>query len=152
MQRMIFVNLPVADLDAARAFYAGLGFSFNDTFSNDSCAYVSIEDNIAIMLLTKERFSDFVTGEISDAHTSTEALVCLSAESRDEVDSLYRKAIDSGGKPWLPVQDLGFMYGHSFQDPDGHVLEVMWMDPAAVASGVCEDGAHDHEGASAAAR
>ena len=139
MQRMVFINLPVADVSVARDFYTGLGFSINETFSDANTASVVIEDNIVIMLLTKPRFADFVNGEIADAHTSTEVLVALSAGSRDEVDDLHRKALASGGKPWREAQDLGFMYGQSFTDPDGHVLEVVWMDQAAAQAGPPHD-------------
>ena len=135
--RMIFVNLPVKDLDAAKRFYAGLGFQLNAQFSNDEAASFVIEENIVAMLLTEARFRDFITGDIADTSKGKEALICLSAGSRAEVDETLAKALASGGKAWMPAQDHGFMYGVSFQDPDGHVWEVMWMDPAAV-----EQGAH----------
>lgn len=130
---MIFVNLPVNDRDRAKAFYEALGFRFNEQFSDDRCASFWIEENIAVMLLTRDRFADFVSGQVGDPSQATAVLNCLSAGSRQEVDDLVGTAIAAGGKPWLPAQDHGFMYGSSFADPDGNVWEVMWMDPAAVA-------------------
>ncbi len=130
--RRIFVNLPIADRDRAKAFYDALGFRFNEQFSDDRCASFVIEENIAVMLLTRDRFADFVTGEVGDPSQATSFLNCLSAGSRQEVDDLMAAAIAAGGKPWQPPQDHGFMYGSSFADPDGNVWEVMWMDPAAV--------------------
>ncbi|MGY1717441.1 MULTISPECIES: VOC family protein [unclassified Blastococcus] len=129
---MIFVNLPVADRDRADAFYGALGFRRNDQFSDDRCVSYAIEENIHVMLLTRERFADFVTGEVGDPAQATSVLTCLSAGSREEVDRLVADAIAAGGKPWLPAQDHGAMYGASFADPDGNVWEVMWMDPAVV--------------------
>lgn len=130
--RMIFVNLPVKDLEASRAFFGALGFSFNPNFSDADAACMVVADNIFVMLLTEPRFRDFITGAISDAHAATEVLTCLSAGSRAEIDDLLAKALAAGAKPWKPAQDHGFMYGASFQDLDGHVWELMWMDPAAV--------------------
>ena len=132
MNRMIFVNLPVTDLATARAFYTGLGFSVNEQFSDDNCACIVISDTIFVMLLVQDRFRDFVRGDISDAQASTEVINCLSAESRDEVDSLVERALAGGGKPWLDKMVEGPMYGHSFTDPDGHVWEVLHMDMASV--------------------
>jgi uncharacterized protein len=132
--RMIFVNLPVADLDRAKAFYAGLGFGFNEQFSDDRTASVVISEHIVVMLLTRERFADFVpgTGVVGDPAQATTVLNALSVDSRQEADDLLARALASGGKPWQPAQDHGFMYGTSFADPDGHVWETVWMDPAAV--------------------
>ena len=130
--RMIFVNLPVKDVQASRRFFAALGFSFNEQFSSDDTASVVIEENIVVMLLQEARFRDFIVGDISDTTKGKEVLTCLSCASREEVTALTDKALAAGGKPWKEPQDHGFMYGQSFQDPDGHVWEVMWMDPAAV--------------------
>ncbi|RBY79738.1 VOC family protein [Blastococcus sp. TF02A-26] len=126
--RMVFLNLPVSDLAASRAFYAGLGFSFDEQFSDEQTTSVVIDENIVVMLLTHERFADFVTGPIGDPASATTQLTALSAGSREEVDELLARALASGGKPWKPAQDHGFMYGVSFADPDGHVWEVVWMD------------------------
>jgi len=132
--RMIFVNLPVQDLAASKAFFAALGFSFNEAFSDDNCAYVVIEENIGVMLQTHDRFRDFITGEIGDPARGVEVLNCLSADSRAEVEDLMAKALAAGARPWKPAIDYGSMYGVSFQDLDGHVWEVMWMAPEAVAN------------------
>ena len=129
--RTIFVNLPVQDVAAARAFWGALGFGFNETFSSEANVCVVLEENVCAMLLAPERFADFVNGEIADAHRTTEVLLALSASSRDEVDDLLAKALDNGAKPWKPVMDAGPMYGASFQDPDGHVWELVFMDLSA---------------------
>ena len=133
MQRMIFVNLPVTDLEASRAFYAALGFSFNDQFSDDRTTYVVVEDNIALMLLTRPRFEEFLAGPIGDPQAATSVLVALSAEDREGVDRLADAALAHGGSPWKEPTEYGdHMYGRSFRDPSGNVLEVMWMDVAAM--------------------
>jgi predicted lactoylglutathione lyase len=129
--RMIFVNLPVVDLDRAKAFYAALGFGFNEQFSDDKTASVVISDHIVVMLLTRDRFADFVPGAVGDPARATTVLNALSVDSREEADDLLARALGAGGKPWRPAQDHGFMYGTSFADPDGHVWETVWMDPAA---------------------
>lgn len=130
--RSIFVNLPVKNLDASKAFFAALGFTFNAQFTDEAAACMVIEENIYAMLLTEPRFGDFITGPISDAHKATEVLLCLSAESREDVDAILAKAFAAGAKPWKPVTDMGVMYGGTFQDLDGHVWEPMWIDPAMV--------------------
>ena len=131
--RWIFVNLPVSDLAAAKAFYGGLGFGFNEQFSDERTASVVVADNIVVMLLTRDRFADFVPegAEVGDPAKATTVLNALSAASRQEADDLLARALASGGRPWQPAQDHGYMYGVSFTDPDGHVWEVVWMDPAA---------------------
>jgi predicted lactoylglutathione lyase len=130
---MIFVNLPVADLARAKAFYAGLGFAFNEQFSDERTASVVISDQIVAMLLTRDRFADFVPGgAVGDPAGPRTVINALSVESREEADDMLARALASGGKPWQPAQDHGFMYGTSFTDPDGHVWETMWMDPSAV--------------------
>ena len=130
--RTLFVNLPVTDLARADAFYGALGFRRNDRFSDDKAVSYVVEENIVVMLLTRERFADFVPGRVGDPAEATSVITCLSAADRDEVDRLVSTAIASGGKPWMPAQDHGFMYGSSFADPDGNVWEAMWMDPAAL--------------------
>ncbi len=130
---MVFLNLPVQDIAASRAFYAGLGFSFDEKFSDERTASVVVDENIVVMLLSRDRFADFVTGPVGDPAAATTQLTALSAGSREEADDMLARALASGGKPWKPAQDHGFMYGVSFTDPDGHVWEVMWMDPAHVA-------------------
>jgi uncharacterized protein len=126
--RMIFVNLPVKDLKATTNFFTGLGFEFNPQFSDDTAACMVVDQNIFVMLLAEERFRDFINGEISDAATATEVLTCLSADSKQYVDETIAKAIAAGGKPWKPTFEEGPMYGGSFQDLDGHVWELMYME------------------------
>jgi predicted lactoylglutathione lyase len=125
---MIFVNLPVKDVQRSRAFFSALGFTFNEQFSDENSACMVIDENIFAMLLVESYFKTFITGEISDANKATEVLVALSASSREEVDDLLAKAFAAGARPWRPVSDLGFMYGASFQDLDGHVWELAYMD------------------------
>jgi predicted lactoylglutathione lyase len=132
MNRMIFVNLPVSDLAASRAFYTGLGFSVNEMFSDDAAVSIVVSDTIVIMLLTRERFGDFVTGPVGDPRAATTSISCLSADSPQEVDDLVSRALASGGGEWLPRMHEGPMYGHSFTDPDGHVWEVLHMDLGAI--------------------
>lgn len=131
-QQMIFVNLPVNDLDASKAFFTELGYTINPQFSDEKAASVVISDTIIAMLLTKPFYATFTKKEIADATKTSEVLVCLSAESRDKVDELVGRAIAAGGTETGPTQDHGFMYGRAFDDLDGHTWEVMWMDPAAV--------------------
>ncbi|MFD7718620.1 VOC family protein [Streptomyces sp. NPDC059814] len=132
MPQMIFVNLPVKDLETTKGFFGKLGFSFNPQFSDENTACLVISDTIFAMLMTEPRFKDFTKKEIADASKTTEVLLALSAESREKVDELADAALAAGGSPANEPQDLGFMYGRSFQDPDHHIWEVMWMDPAAV--------------------
>lgn len=131
-QQMIFVNLAVNDLDTSKKFFTELGYTINKQFSDENCASVVISDTIVVMLMAKPRFSEFTSKQIADTSTTVEALLCLSAESRDKVDELADKALASGGSPAGEAQDHGMMYGRSFFDPDGHHWEVMWMDPAAI--------------------
>ncbi|MBC5764679.1 VOC family protein [Ramlibacter albus] len=132
MPRQIFINLPVKDLPRSKAFFESLGFGFNPQFTNEQGACMVINDGASYaMLLVEPFFQGFTKKPISDAKKNTEVLICLSCESREEVDELVRKAIAAGGSAPNPVQDHGFMYGHGFEDLDGHVWEVMWMDPNA---------------------
>ncbi|MET9510854.1 VOC family protein [Streptomyces flavidovirens] len=135
MPQMIFVNLPVKDLDTTKAFFGKLGFSFNPQFSDDKTACLVISDTIFAMLLTEPRFKEFTKKEIADTSRTTEVLLALSAESREKVDEMADTALASGGSPANEPLDHGFMYGRSFQDPDGHTWEVIWMDPSAVEGG-----------------
>jgi predicted lactoylglutathione lyase len=132
MHKQIFVNLPVKNLARSRAFFSSLGFEFNPQFSNDDGACMIIGENIFAMLLTEPFFRGFTTKPIADAREATEVLTCLSCESRDEVDALVAKAIAAGGRAPNPKQDHGFMYGHGFEDLDGHLWELAWMDQAAL--------------------
>lgn len=130
--RMIFINLPVTDLGRAKTFYGGLGFGFDEQFSDENAASVVISEQITVMLLTRDRFADFVPGgSVGDPAQATSVINALSADSREEADDMLARALASGGKPWQPAQDHGFMYGTSFTDPDGNVWETMWMDRSA---------------------
>ncbi len=133
--RLMFVNLPVADLAASQEFYAALGFEFDPKFTDDSCACMVVSPQAYVMLLDRTRFADFTHKPVADAHATTEAIVCVSAESRDEVDSLADTALRAGASPANDPMDHGFMYGRSFNDPDGHLWEVMWMSQEAVEAG-----------------
>jgi predicted lactoylglutathione lyase len=132
MARKIFVNLPIKDMERAKAFFSALGFSFNPQFTNEQGACMVITDDIYAMLLVEPFFQTFTRKPVADATKGTEVLVCLSCESRDEVDALVRKAVAAGARTPNAPQDHGFMYGHGFEDLDGHLWELMWMDPAAV--------------------
>ncbi|MET9619259.1 VOC family protein [Streptomyces sp. NPDC006464] len=134
MPQMIFVNLPVKDLEASKSFWTELGYSFNPQFSDDTTACLVISDTIFAMLLTEPRFKEFTAPgkEIVDATKSSEVLIALSAESREKVDELADGALAAGGSPAKDPIDYGTMYGRSFSDVDGHHWEVVWMDPAVV--------------------
>ncbi|MFN0074045.1 MAG: VOC family protein [Chloroflexota bacterium] len=129
--RKIFVNLPVKDLKAAMGFFSELGFTYHPDYTGDDGACMIVDENIFVMLVTEPRFKDFINNDISDATRATEVLTCLSAESREEVDDLVAKALAAGGTAWKPKMDYGTMYGGSFQDLDGHVWELMFMEPAS---------------------
>ena len=129
MSRMIFVNLPVRDLPRSKTFFGELGFSFEPKFTNEAAACMIVDKNIFVMLLTEPFFKGFIKKEIADATKQTEVLVCLSCESRAEVDGTVAKAVAAGGKIPREPQDLGFMYGHAFEDPDGHIWELAYMAP-----------------------
>jgi hypothetical protein len=134
MATAIFVNLPVSDVERAKAFFTALGYTINPQFSDENSAAVVFSDTIYAMLLGESRFKDFTPRPVADARTSTEAIIALGAESREKVDEIADAALANGGSAVMDPQDHGFMYGRSFADPDGHIWEVMWMDPA-VASG-----------------
>ena len=133
MPRMIFVNLPVADLQNSIAFYRAIGAEQNQQFSDATAAMMVFSDTIHVMLLTHDKYRQFTSKRIADAHETSEVLICLSADSRDAVDEIVGKAEATGVRlDPTPKQDFGFMYGRSFEDPDGHIWEVMWMDVAAM--------------------
>ena len=127
MARQIFVNLPIADMARSQRFFRALGFDFNPQFTNEQGACMVISDSIFAMLLVKPFFKTFIDTEIADATRTTEVLVCLSCENREEVDALVRKAVAAGGRAHRQPQDHGFMYSHGFTDPDGHVWELVHM-------------------------
>lgn len=134
--RMLFVNLSVKDLEASKAFFAKLGFTFDPKFTDENAACMIVAENAAyFMLLTEAFFARFSTRAICDRATHTEALYALMGGSRDDVDRMVETALEAGGKAAMPPQDLGFMYSRSFYDLDGHHWEVGWMDPKAAAEG-----------------
>ncbi|WP_332855101.1 VOC family protein [Duganella sp. S19_KUP01_CR8] len=130
MATNIFVNLPVRDLAASVRFFTHLGYSFNQQYTDDSATCMIVAENIFVMLLVEERFKGFTPKPICDARTSTEVLVCLQVESREQVTSMVNKAIEAGGSAYKEPQDHGFMYGHGYQDLDGHLWEIIYMDSA----------------------
>ena len=129
MAKLIFVNLPVSDLARATAFYQAIGAEKNEQFCDDTASCMVFSETIHVMLLTHDKFRQFTPKKIADAKTSSEVLICISADSREAVDHMVGKAEAAGGgiDPG-PKQDYGCMYGRSFEDPDGHIWEVMWMD------------------------
>ncbi|PWI11148.1 glyoxalase [Streptomyces sp. NWU339] len=131
-QQMIFVNLAVDDLDASKKFFTELGYSINAQFSDENTASVVISDAIVAMLHTKQRYAEFTKKEIADSAKTSEVLLALSSESREQVDELVEKAVAAGGSVSGETQDQGFMYGRAFDDPDGHTWEIVWMDPSVV--------------------
>ncbi|MDQ6477530.1 VOC family protein [Dyadobacter sp. LHD-138] len=132
MATKIFVNLPVKDLNKSVTFFTKLGFSFNAQFTDENATCMVISEDIFVMLLVEPFFKNFTKKEIADARKTTESIICLSAENRAEVDEMVSRALAAGGTAPNEKQDQGYMYGHGFEDIDGHLWEVMWMDPAAV--------------------
>lgn len=134
MSTQIFVNLPVRDLEKSKAFFAALGYANNPQFTDENAACIVISDTIYVMLLVESFFQGFTRKTICDARTHTEAILCLSADTRAGVDALADKALAAGGRETLEAKDYGFMYQRSFQDLDGHQWEVVHMDEAAMPS------------------
>jgi len=130
--RKIFINLPVRDLQKSIEFFTKLGFTFNPHFTDDRCTCMIISEEAYVMLIVEPRFREFTKKQICDTSTSTEALLCISAGSRAEVDELVNKALEIGGTPAMPAQEYSFMYYRTFHDVDGHHWEVMYMDPSAI--------------------
>ena len=136
MTRMIFVNLPVTDLQRSRAFLEALGAVNEPKFTDETAACMTLSDSIHVMILTHEKFSQFTPRPIADANAGSEVLLCLTADSRESVDSTVEQGVRAGGTADpAPKQDYGVMYGRSVADPDGHIWEIMWMDPAAAERG-----------------
>jgi predicted lactoylglutathione lyase len=133
MPRLIFVNLPVSDLARSTAFYQALGAAKDERFCDGATAACLVfSETIHVMLLTHDKFRQFTPKNIANARETSEVLICISADSREAVDATVEKAGAAGGKVDIgPRQDYGFMYGRSFEDPDGHIWEVMWMDVTA---------------------
>ncbi|REG51398.1 hypothetical protein B0G80_7891 [Paraburkholderia sp. BL6669N2] len=135
MHKQIYVNLAVDNLERSKAFFSAIGLSFEPQFTNEQAACLILGDNIYAMLLVKGLFKSFTRKSLCDPKESTEALVGLSCESRAEVDALVAKALAAGGTVPRAPQDYGFMYGHGFEDIDGHIWELIYMDPNARARG-----------------
>lgn len=129
MAQQIFVNLPVKQLNTAVDFFTKLGFSFDPQFTDDNATCMMVGENIFVMLLVQDFFQTFTAKPVADAHQSTEVLVCLALASRQEVDDLVAKAQAAGGRVPNPPKDYGFMYGHGFEDLDGHIWELVYMEP-----------------------
>jgi predicted lactoylglutathione lyase len=133
MATRIFINLPVKDLEKTKEFFFKLGYSFNKQFTDEKAASLVISENIYAMLITEPFFKTFIPDkEIADTGKTKEVLIALSTDSKQQVDELVEKAIAAGGKKFREPEDHGFMYARSFEDLDGHVWEVFWMDPAHI--------------------
>jgi len=135
MSTKIFVNLPVENLDRSVGFFKKLGFSFNQQFTDETAACMVISDDIYAMLLTHAKFKEFTKKQIADSANSTEVILALSAETKEKVTETVKKAVEAGGKEPVEPKDFNFMYQRSFQDLDGHLWEIVWMDPAAIEQG-----------------
>jgi len=136
MAKMLFLNLPVKNLDASKKFYGALGATQNPNFSDDKAACMVFSDTIYVMLLTHARYADFTKRPIGDAKKDSYALICLSADSKDDVNAIVTRGAGAGGQADPnPVQDYGFMFNRTVEDPDGNVWEIMWMDPKAAQDG-----------------
>ncbi|KXP04205.1 VOC family protein [Tsukamurella pseudospumae] len=133
MHKMIFVNLPIADVQRSREFFTAVGYTINENFSDENALAVELGENIAAMLLKTDFFGTFHESTTAEPGVK-ECLIALSAESREEVDEVVNRAVAAGGKEGRS-EDHGFMYGRAFDDPDGHGWEIMWMDPAAAEAG-----------------
>ncbi|MGR7024694.1 VOC family protein [Geodermatophilus sp. URMC 62] len=133
--RTLFVNMPVADLERSKAFFAELGFGYDPVFTDETAACMPVGEHAFVMLLSREKFAEFSTLPIADPTTHALALYCFSVSSREEVDAVSAAALAAGGAEADGAEDFGFMYSRSFFDLDGHGWQVMWMDPAALAQG-----------------
>lgn len=132
MSTKIFVNLPVKDLKQSMAFFRALGWDFNPQFTDETAACLVISEEIYAMLLTHQKFSEFTTKQIADASKTAQVLIALSQDSKDAVHRIVDAAVKAGAKEPRPMQDYGFMIYRSFEDLDGHIWEVLHMDPAHV--------------------
>jgi predicted lactoylglutathione lyase len=125
----LYINLPVENLQTSTAFYEAIGFQMNPDFSNEGASAMIYDDTLSVMLLNPGFYANFIGSKtITDAHTTTEVLNALELDSREAVDTFFDKAITAGGKKTIETYDHGFMYGRDFEDPDGHIWEVFWMD------------------------
>ena len=139
MARKLFVNVAVKDLDRSVDFFTTLGFSFDARLTDESATCMLVGEDAYVMLLVESRFRDFTKKELADSTTQTEAILALSAESREDVDDLAGNALEAGGSPANDPMEMDFMYGRSFYDPDGHLWEVFWMDPSAMEQAAAEE-------------
>ena len=136
MTKTIFINLPVTDLARSMAFYEAVGFTNNPMFTNEQAAAMAWSDEIVVMLLTHDFWKTFTSKAIPNAANTAQVLLCLSQDSKEAVEDIVGKAVAAGGKADpTPTQDMGFMYGRSFEDPDGHIWENAYMDMSAVPEG-----------------
>ena len=141
MSQKIFINLPVSDVPRSTAFYEALDATKNDRFSNETTSGMVISETIHVMLMSHQRWRDFTTKTIPDARTSAQMLLCLMVETREACDAAVDKAVAAGGTADpTPKQDHGFMYGRSYEDPDGHIWEVAWMDLEAMEKAMAQGG------------
>lgn len=132
MNKQIIINLPVKDLDKSKAFFSALGYSFNPQFASESTACMVIADgSIYVMLMAEAFFKTLVDKPVVQARETNEVVICLSCDSREEVDSLVAKAVAAGGRTPHPPEDHGFMYDQGFEDLDGHLWNLVWMAPQA---------------------
>jgi predicted lactoylglutathione lyase len=132
MATSIFVNLPVKDLDASKAFFEALGYTINQQFTDENASSVVLSDSIYVMLLTEAYYSTFTSKQIADARTTSEVQNAIGVDSRGEVDALLERALAAGATEPKPAQDHGFMYSRGFEDLDGHHWDYVWMDPSFV--------------------
>lgn len=135
MATEMFVNLPTSDLERAKAFYTGLGWRINENFTDENAACVIIDEHLYLMILTRDFFATFTDKPIADPHTSVQVETAISRESRADVDALIERAVAAGGTEHREAQDYGFMYSRDFEDPDGNLFGVLWMDPVAAEKG-----------------
>ena len=141
MSQLIFINLPVSDLEKSKAFYEAVGAANNPQFTDETAACMVVSDVIHVMLLTHDKWKTFTSKAIPNAHDSAQVLLCLSSDTKHGVSALVDTAVAAGGKADpTPTQDFGFMFGRSFEDPDGHIWEIMWMDMAAFPADMAEAG------------
>ena len=141
MPKQLFLNLPVQDLNRTVDFFTALGFTFNPDFTDENATCMIVNENAYVMLLLEAYFKTFTAKDVSSTQGSAEAIIAYSVDSREEVDEAVRTALANGGSVSQDPQDYGFMYNHSFQDPDGHLWEVFWMDPAGAPAESTADSA-----------
>lgn len=142
MPKMIFVNLPVADLPRARAFYEAVGARNEPMFTDETAACMVFSETIYVMLLTHDKYRQFTAKRIADAHETSEVLIAITLDGRSEVDDIAERALAAGGREARPTEDHGWMYSRPFEDPDGHVWEPMWMDMEAATAAMAKEPAH----------